>query len=205
MWDMLLFVGIINFFAAASPGPDFFMVMKNSLSYSKRIALITCFGIVAGIATHMSYCIAGIAVIIQTTPWLFTLLRYAGSAYLIWIGAKALLSRAKGTTYISQTERVTISDKKAFMQGYLCNLLNPKATMFFLAIFTQALASDSSLLDKFAVAMVIIVESLIWWPVVALTFQSELVRRRYYKLQFLVDKLLGVILIALGIKVALGV
>ncbi|MCT6885322.1 MAG: LysE family transporter [Gilliamella apis] len=188
-----------------SPGPDFFLVLKNSLSYNRKMALMTCLGVISAIAIHMSYCVAGIAVLITATPWLYNALRYAGAAYLLWIGIKALLAKSSATTYISkQTQPINVTAKAAFMQGLLCNLLNPKATLFFLAIFTQLLNADSTLMDKLLVAFIIWLEALLWWPLVVFIFQTQIVQRRYFKLQFIIDKLLGVILILLGVKVALG-
>lgn len=204
-WEMSFFVSTICLLAMVSPGPDFFIVLKNSLRYTKKSALMTALGVFIGICTHMVYCVAGIAIIIKTTPWLFTMLRYGGAAYLIWIGLKALL--AKGTPaiyYGSGEERQTLSLKKAFLQGYLCNLLNPKATLFFLSIFTQVLSAESSLFEKGWIAFIIIFEALIWWPTVVYLFQTEWIQRRFFKVQFIIDKLLGLILIALGIKVAIG-
>nr|WP_217332948.1 LysE family transporter [Gilliamella apis] len=188
-----------------SPGPDFFLVLKNSLSYNRKMALMTCLGVISAIAIHMSYCVAGIAVLITATPWLYNALRYAGAAYLLWIGIKALLAKSSATTYISkQTQPINVTAKAAFMQGLLCNLLNPKATLFFLAIFTQLLNADSTLMDKLLVAFIIWLEALLWWPLVVFIFQTQIVQRRYFKLQFIIDKLLGLILILLGVKVALG-
>lgn len=202
-YDLFIVVATIGLLGMVSPGPDFFMVVKNSLNYQRKYALMTCLGVIMGIFTHMSYCIAGIAVLIKTTPWLFTFLRYAGAAYLAWIGFKALLAKNSGVSYVNQSAKImNVTYRKAFIQGYLCNLLNPKATLFFLAIFTQVLALDSSLMDKLIVAFIIWVEAIIWWPIVTAIFQSELIRRRYFKIQFLVDKLLGVILLGLAIKVA---
>lgn len=204
-YEIFVFVVTVSFLAMVSPGPDFFLVVKNSLSYPRSYALMTTVGIISAVVVHMFYCVAGIAVIITTTPWLFTLLRYAGAAYLIWIGIKALFAKSSGTTYVQANEQqIQISHYKAFMQGFLCNLLNPKATLFFLAVFTQVLAIDSLFLDKLWVATIIWVEAAIWWPLVVFIFQSSAIQRRYFKLQLVIDKLLGIILIALGIKVALG-
>lgn len=205
-WDLLFVAATVSFLGMISPGPDFFLVIKNSLSHHRKYAMMTCLGVVMAIFTHMIYCVAGIAIIIKATPWLFTLLRYAGAFYLIWIGIKAILAKASGSTYIGQdSQKHNITYKKAFLQGYLCNLLNPKATLFFLAIFTQVLAVDSSLTDKLAVAFIIWLEAVIWWPCVVTVFQSEMIQRRYFKIQFIVDKLFGLILIGLGLKVALGI
>ncbi|MWN04832.1 LysE family translocator [Gilliamella sp. Pas-s95] len=204
-FDTLILVATISFLGMISPGPDFFLVLKNSLSYNRKMALLTCLGVIIAILVHMSYCVAGIAVLITATPLLYNALRYAGAAYLIWLGIKALIASKPNTTYIGkQQTKQSISEKSAFMQGFLCNLLNPKATLFFLATFTQVLNAESSTFDKLIVALIIWIEAIFWWPFVVLIFQTQSVQRRYFKIQFIIDKLLGVILITLGIKVALG-
>ncbi|NUE95681.1 LysE family transporter [Gilliamella sp. ESL0232] len=204
-FDTLIFVSTISFLGMISPGPDFFLVLKNSLSYNRKIALLTCLGVIIAILVHMSYCIAGIAVLITTTPLLYNALRYAGATYLIWLGIKALMAKKTNITYIGEQQILqSISGKSAFMQGFLCNLLNPKATLFFLATFTQVLNAESSIFDKLIVASIIWIEAIFWWPFVVFIFQTQSVQRRYFKLQFIIDKLLGIILITLGIKVALG-
>ncbi|OTQ07066.1 lysine transporter LysE [Gilliamella apicola] len=203
--DTLILVTTISFLGMISPGPDFFLILKNSLSYSRKIALMSCLGVIMAILIHMSYCVAGIAILIATTPILYNGLRYAGSAYLLWLGIKALLAKNTGTTYLTQqSSNKCISVKTAFMQGLFCNLLNPKATLFFLAIFTQVLNADSSIIDKLLVALIIWIEAVFWWPFVVYIFQTQAVQRRYFKIQIIIDKLLGIILITLGIKVALG-
>lgn len=203
--DTLILVITISCLGMISPGPDFFLVLKNSLSYNRKMALMTCLGVISAIAIHMSYCVAGIAVLITATPWLYNALRYAGAAYLLWIGVKALLAKSTGTAYFSkQALELNVTAKAAFMQGLLCNLLNPKATLFFLAIFTQLLNASSTMVDKLVVAFIIWLEAAIWWPMVVFVFQTQIVQRRYFKLQIIIDKLLGVILILLGVKVALG-
>lgn len=203
--DTLILVITISCLGMISPGPDFFLVLKNSLSYNRKIALMTCLGVISAIAIHMSYCVAGIAVLITATPWLYNALRYAGAAYLLWIGVKALLAKSSGIAYVSkQALELNVTAKAAFMQGLLCNLLNPKATLFFLAIFTQLLNASSTMVDKLVVAFIIWLEAAIWWPMVVFVFQTQIVQRRYFKLQVIIDKLLGVILIVLGVKVGLG-
>ncbi|MWP48643.1 MULTISPECIES: LysE family transporter [unclassified Gilliamella] len=204
-FDTLILVTTINFLGMISPGPDFFLVLKNSLSYNRKVALLTGLGVITAILVHMSYCVAGVAVLIATTPLLYNALRYAGATYLIWLGIKALMAKKTNITYIGEQQILqSISGKSAFMQGFLCNLLNPKATLFFLATFTQVLNAESSIFDKLIVASIIWMEAIFWWPFVVFIFQTQSIQHRYFKLQFIIDKLLGIILIILGIKVALG-
>ncbi|EBX3952635.1 LysE family translocator, partial [Salmonella enterica subsp. enterica serovar Offa] len=94
MYDATLMVTTIAALGMISPGPDFFLIVKNAARYQRAAAMMTALGVLSAIAIHMTYCVAGLAVIITTTPWLFMLLKYAGAAYLIWIGINSLLARA---------------------------------------------------------------------------------------------------------------
>lgn len=198
------FVASIATLGILSPGPDFFMVIKNAARYRRLPAMMTALGIVAGTSTHMAYCVAGLAVVITTTPWLFDILKYAGAAYLIWVGLLALLSRGHTSTSPNDAAVQDVALGKAFIQGYLCNLLNPKATLFFLSIFTQVLSVTSGLDDKLWYAGVIVTISAVWWPLLVMLIQNAPVRRGLARAQKIVDKMLGGLLIALGIKVALS-
>lgn len=204
MLETSLFVATIATLGMISPGPDFFLVIKNAARYRRSAAMMTALGVILGVATHMSYCVAGLAVVITTTPWLFNFLKYAGACYLIWIGIQALLSRGESKFSIDNAAQSPITLKAAFLQGYLCNLLNPKATLFFLAVFTQILQINSGVGEKLWYASIIWVLAVIWWPLLVILIQSVPVRRGLAKVQKVVDKLLGGLLIGLGIKVALS-
>ncbi|CNK45615.1 threonine efflux protein [Yersinia enterocolitica] len=204
MLETSLFVATIATLGMLSPGPDFFLVIKNAARYRRSAAMMTALGVILGVATHMSYCVAGLAVVITTTPWLFNFLKYAGACYLIWIGIQALLSRGESKFSIDNATQSPITLKAAFLQGYLCNLLNPKATLFFLAVFTQILQINSGVGEKLWYASIIWVLAVIWWPLLVILIQSAPVRRGLAKVQKVVDKLLGGLLIGLGIKVALS-
>lgn len=204
MLETSLFVATIATLGMISPGPDFFLVIKNAARYRRSAAMMTALGVILGVATHMSYCVAGLAVVITTTPWLFNFLKYAGACYLIWIGIQALLSRGESKFSIDNATQSPITLKAAFLQGYLCNLLNPKATLFFLAVFTQILQINSGVGEKLWYASIIWVLAVIWWPLLVILIQSAPVRRGLAKSQKVVDKLLGGLLIGLGIKVALS-
>lgn len=132
---------------------------------------------ILGVATHMAYCVAGLAVLITTTPWLFNALKYTGAVYLIWIGIQALRSRGGGTLDLAVGGVQRVGHWSAFLQGYLCNLLNPKATLFFLAVFTQVLSLDSSFAEKLWYAGIIVGLAALWWPLLVVLIQSAVVRR----------------------------
>ncbi|EOW6620092.1 LysE family transporter [Cronobacter dublinensis] len=204
MLETTLFVATIAALGMLSPGPDFFLVIKNAARYPRSAAMMTAAGVIAGVITHMTYCVAGIAVVIITTPWLFGALKYVGAAYLVWLGVNALLARGTTSLALDGVAQESTSLKKAFLQGYLCNLLNPKATLFFLAMFTQVLNVNSGMMEKLWYAGIIVALTLVWWPLLVWLIQSAPVRRGLTKAQKVIDKLLGGMLLALGIKVALS-
>ena len=117
MLETTLFVASIAFLGMLSPGPDFFLVIKNAARYPRIAALMTSLGVICGVITHMSYCVAGLAVVITTTPWLFDLLKYVGAAYLIWVGIQALFSRSNSKMNLDGLEPQQVKLRTAFVQG----------------------------------------------------------------------------------------
>ncbi len=155
MYETSILIATIATLGMLSPGPDFFLIIKNAARYQRSAALMTAMGVISAVALHMSYCVAGLAVLITTTPWLFNILKYAGAAYLIWIGIKSLMPNKGQQIDLNHTQHEVVTFKKAFMQGFLCNVLNPKATLFFLAVFTQVLSVDSTFGEKLWIAFII--------------------------------------------------
>ncbi|MDR2243755.1 MAG: LysE family transporter [Providencia alcalifaciens] len=204
MYQTSIMVATIAALGMISPGPDFFLIIKNAARYQRSAAMMTAFGIIVAIALHMSYCVAGLAVLITTTPWLFNILKYAGAAYLIWIGIKSLMPQKAQSVDLMSNQHEHVTFKKAFMQGFLCNVLNPKATLFFLAIFTQVLSVDSTFSEKLWFAFIIWGLAVIYWPILVCLIQGAPVRKGLAKVQKYVDKVLGVVLVAFGIRVALS-
>lgn len=88
--SLILTVALLHLLAVVSPGPDFILCARNSLTYSRRIGLWTAFGFSLGIALHMVYCIAGIAVVISQSILVFNILKWVGALYLIYIGVQSL-------------------------------------------------------------------------------------------------------------------
>ena len=204
MLQSTLLVTTIALLAMLSPGPDFFLVVKNAARYQRGPALATAAGICAAIIVHMVYCVAGLAVVIATTPWLYGILKYAGAGYLVWIGIQALLARGGGSLQLGDGRKEDIGLGAAFVQGLLCNLLNPKATLFFLSVFTQILDQLTTTLAKLWFAFIIWALAAIWWPLLVFLIQRPVVQRGLSRVQKAVDKLLGGVLVALGVKVALS-
>jgi threonine/homoserine/homoserine lactone efflux protein len=129
MIDQLLVIVGITFLVLVSPGPDMILVVRNTLLAGRRAGLQTSLGILAGNLVHITYCVIGIGWIISQSILAFTVLKYAGAAYLIYLGITSFRSGARhlDANSIKKSPRSRIW----CVQGFFNNLLNPKGTLFF--------------------------------------------------------------------------
>lgn len=211
MIDMYLssWLVLVAVFAAAvvSPGPDFVMSVRNSLVYGRRAGVLTAIGFALGVFVHASYAVLGIGAIIAHSIILFNIVKYAGAAYLIYIGVQALRSKGASAAAIEaglQGSSESKSDWHSLRDGFLTNLLNPKATLFFVALFTQIIDPGMPLYVKALFGVTCALMVALWFMLVAVLMTQPAVRNRYLALSATIDKALGVLLIAFGVKVALS-
>ncbi|QMT61195.1 LysE family translocator [Legionella sp. PC997] len=200
----LLLLMMICFIGMISPGPDFILVTKNAFFYPKRQALATAFGIVSGCLFHATYCILGLAFIITQSIILYTTIKYAGACYLIYLGLKGLKSNHSAIIDQDKSSIKNITVSKAYMEGVLCNALNPKLAIFLLSLFTQFVSMNASMSDKALVAGVFVTESALYWPLLVLFLQSNKVRAVFANFQAVLSRLFGGLLVYIGIRVILS-
>jgi RhtB (resistance to homoserine/threonine) family protein len=203
-WESALALSAICFFAMASPGPDFIVVTRSAIAYPRKQALVTALGIAAGCLLHAGYCIVGLAVIVAQSIVVFSFIKYAGAAYLIYLGFKGLTAQdGKNQSEAAPVPR-SPSMSSAFVEGFLCNALNPKCALFLLSLFTQFISPDASFLAKTQVAAIFVIESLLYWPLLVLLLQLRQVRMFFTQWRTTMDRLCGALLVALGLRVALS-
>lgn len=202
--DEFLLIAISHFFAVASPGPDFALVLKQSIQKGRNNALVTSAGIATGILVHVSYCVLGVAIVISQSPTLFAVLKYLAAAYLAYIGVMALLSKPashQSEQVLAQTESESMV--KAFSRGFLVNALNPKATLFFLSLFTLVISVDTPILIQAGYGMYMAVATLVWFSFLSVVLSREKVRAFFLSAGHWFDRGIGVVLIALAVRVVL--
>lgn len=194
---------LIHFFALLSPGPDFIMAIKNSLRYSRNTGIFTAVGFGLGIAVHILYSIAGIALIISQSIILFNIIKILGALYLIYIGYKSITSKSSHADLSTESAKEDISPITAIRIGFLTNVLNPKATLFFLSLFTLVISPDTPTLTLVTMSLLMVMNTTIWFSLVAVFFTQKTVQNQYKKFESIFNKIFGTALVALGIKVAL--
>ena len=192
-------IALMHFVAVASPGPDFAVVLKQSLQKGLRPALWTSIGIGAGILLHVLYSILGISLVIKTTPWLFQFLLYIAAAYFIWIGLSALRSKPSSVQTLDTQDSAKSKWYKAFGLGFLTNGLNPKATLFFLALFTAAIPAETSLMTKAFYGGYLAVATGLWFCFLSYVSNFKHIRLAYQSHGHWFDRLMGVVLIIMAI------
>lgn len=198
-----LTITLIIILAAISPGPDFAVVVKNSLQHNRLSGIFTALGVSCSLLVHTTYCILGLAVIIAQSLLLFNLIKYLGAAYLIFIGVKSLLAKRKLIPKIhEQIPHGTLSMAKSFTEGLLCNLLNPKAIMFILAFFSLVVKPSTSMLLQFALSIEISLIHFVWFSWLAVMITHHRIKESLNKIEFYIVKIMGLVLIVFGTHIA---
>lgn len=196
-WPEFLTVALIHFLAVASPGPDFAIVLRQAIFQSRRNALLTAVGIGLAILVHVTYSLLGIGLLIQQSVALFNVLKVAGALYLTWIAFHCL--RAKpGHMEIRPESSERQSPGKAFRLGFLTNTLNPKATLFFVSVFSVVISPGTPTLVQGFYGLYMAVATGLWFMLVALFFTLPRVRAGFARFGHWLDRLMGGVLLALA-------
>ncbi|MBP7204482.1 MAG: LysE family transporter [Propionivibrio sp.] len=194
-------VATITILAVISPGADFAMVTRNSMMRSRRAGMLTSVGISLGVLVHVAYSMAGIGLLISRSILLFSAIKFAGAAYLIYLGITMLKARKIDAT-ADASETAPLSDFAALRIGFLTNALNPKTTLFVVSLFTQVIRVDTPLLTQLGYGAFMSLAHLVWFVLVAFAFSSEAARRFVATSRHLIERAIGTILLGLGIALA---
>jgi RhtB (resistance to homoserine/threonine) family protein len=201
-----LTIALIHFLAVISPGPDFVIITRNSLVYSRKTGIFTAAGLGCGIVLHATYSLLGIGLVISKSILLFNTIKWIGALYLIYIGWKSLTAKHQKNIEADPAARSQkdLSAWQAFRTGFLCNALNPKATLFMLALFTQVIDPLTPLAVQIGYGLYMGAATFIWFSFVASVFSFKPIKAAFARIQESVERVMGAVLIALGIKVALS-
>lgn len=194
--------------ATMSPGPAFVVAMHYGVSYSRRAAIFLALGLGMGVAAHVLFVLVGISLLISQSVLLYSAIKYAGAAYLFYIGIKNLRS-ARKAPQVKVEDRATsevgeIGALKAFVTGFMTNLLNPKAVIFFTAVFTQFISADtpSSVLALYGGTSVMI--EFVWFACLGIVLTNERIKGYFTRVMRWIEGVCGGLLVALGVKLALS-
>lgn len=188
-----------------TPGQDTFYILGRTLSQGRAAGLMSALGISAGCLVHTLLAAFGVSAILATSPIAFQVVKYAGAAYLIWLGVKMLLDSRAGA--VEMVEFTPDRSLAIFRAGLLTNVLNPKVALFFMAFLPQFVAPDASsrILSLLFLGLVFVVNGLVWccvlvWGASSLSTQ---LRARQGAGTWL-KRLAGMVFVGLGVRLAVS-
>ncbi|AZZ94501.1 LysE family translocator [Hahella sp. KA22] len=200
-WTEFLTVALAHLLAVASPGPDFAVVMRQSLCRGLKPALWTSTGIGSGILLHITYSLLGIGLLISQSVVAFNVLKWIGAAYLIWVGFQCL--RAKPQAPSDEPLQQALPSEsawQAFRLGFLTNVLNPKATLFFVALFSVVISPDTPKWVQGIYGGWMFVATTLWFCGFSFFLSGERVRRVFQRCSHWIERVMGVVLFGLAAR-----
>ena len=200
--DLILTIALIHLVACLSPGPDIFLVVLNSLRHGWRTGVATTAGILTGVTLHITLGIAGISYLITRSERWELAIGLAGGAWLLYLGGRGILSAGKVVTDATRRERINqpaASFSAAWTQGLLVNLLNPKALLYFLSLFSVMLGPDIRLTTKIASGATLLGVQALAFSTVAILMDRPQFKDQWLRTQIWLDRAISLIFIALGL------
>lgn len=201
---LVLTILFIHLLAVASPGPDFIVAVRNSLSFGRRAGVFTAIGFGLGICIHLLYCYFGIAILISQNPVIFSAIKIVGGIYLLYIAYQIFMHRNDlvNTENISEeVKEKKMTDKQAISSGFWTNALNPKATLFFLGLFSTAIPNNIDLKVLLVICFFLAFNTFLWFTFVAFVFTQEKSRKLFIKNAFYINIALATVLALLSLKI----
>ncbi|RBQ29578.1 LysE family translocator [Aliarcobacter vitoriensis] len=186
--------------ALISPGPDFMITIKQTINQGKKYAYYSSLGIGFGIVIHLVYTFLGFGLIIKVFPDFLNFVRILGAIYLIYLGIGSFRSNSSKIKIKSEKDK-QYSFKKSFILGFLCNLLNPKATLFFLSIFTTIVSINTPFYIQGLYGLYCVLANILWYILIANILSQKKNMELFNKYRNIIDKFIGTVLILLGLKI----
>ncbi|MFD7320313.1 LysE family translocator [Streptomyces sp. NPDC059875] len=164
--QLIAFIGVAAGMVAM-PGADFTVVVRSALA-SRRAGVASAVGVAGGLLVHTALAVAGLAAVLIAVPVLYRVLQIAGGAYVLYLGVQALrgaLRTTAGTPVDTAGERAV---GRALRQGFLANVLNPKAPVLFLSLLPQFVPDGVAVVPRtLLLASIVVLLALLWFPLVA--------------------------------------
>ena len=206
MLILFLTVALVHLVALISPGPDFFFVSQTAVSRSRREAMMGVIGISLGIVVWAGVALMGLHLLLEKMAWLHQVIMVGGGLYLLWMGWQLLRSaRAKQAAPTDEAPKVELPARgRTFMRGFLTNLSNPKAVIYFGSVFSLFVGDDVGSAERWGLFVLIVTETFAWFSIVAMVFALPVMRRGYQRLAKWIDGVAGGLFAGFGIHLIIS-
>lgn len=189
-----------------APGPDLLYILTKTIANGKKVGIASALGVCTGALFHVAAAALGLSAILVSSALAFSIVKFIGVAYLLYLAYQSFRSAGTGLTIDSEGQPKE-SAWKAFKQGVLVDILNPKVALFFMAFLPQFIREGHGsvplqllYLGLLIIAVAIVVE--VSYVLLAAKITNKV--RASKKISVLLDRVVGTVFVALGIKLALG-
>ena len=169
MTGRLLAFSAFSLLLAITPGPDFALVTRNALAFGRRGALFTCAGLTAGVGVWVVASAVGLAVVLERSTLIYTIVRVAGAAYLAYLGVTTLLASRHRPAPLAITASRPAKSSRIWSQGMLSASLNPKLGVFFVSVLPQFIDPHDALAQSLLFGAIFLVIGIAWMTVYGLS------------------------------------
>ena len=194
---------IADFLAVCTPGPDFVLTLRNTLKGSRACGIATAVGISTGIAIHVAYSTFGVAALLTKFDNISLVLKILGGSYLIYLGYKSLASTSPNATF-TNNHQDHVSIRSSFYSGFITNILNPKAFLFYISLYTVILTPETPSWVYVTLAICFVSTTLIWFSLVSMVADSPRFKNKFHQHETHTMRLFGYIMMAFGVYVLLS-
>lgn len=184
-----------------TPGPDFLFIFRTRIAYGLRHALMGVLGVGCGLIVHNLYALLGVALLIQKTPALYTILQIIGALYLLYLAGSIFFSKKLLMDTDSNNAQNSVPIHRSFLNGFLVNLLNVKVTFFILAFYTTILPAKMDFYMRSCFAVSIILGSIVFFSFLAITVSIPQILAFLKKMGRIFDYLVGLLFIFFAIEI----
>lgn len=195
-------LAIAHFIALIIPGPDFAIVLKQSITHGKKTALYTSLGIGTALSIHVALGLLGTSILIAQSDVAFSSLQYLGAAYLLYLGMKSIRATPSPSEKAETKRPLKPSLRHAFLSGFFTNALNPKVTLFCLSLFSVIIAPTTSTEARLIYAAYMSLSTVTWFSFLSVVLGNTKVRNFFRKKAYWFERVMGVVFIALSIRIA---
>lgn len=205
-WAEFLTIAIAHLFAVASPGPDFAVVMRQCVTGGTRAGVWTSLGVGSAILLHMTYCILGVAILLSQSSAFFNTMKFIAAGYLFYLGLQSIrLSFRVKQKDNTESKSTVVEPRSAFILGFLTNGLNPKATLFFLALFTVVIDSSTPTIIQVFYGAYLAIATFTWFAILSRFLGREGIRELLLRSGAWLERAMGSILIFLAVQIVISV
>lgn len=193
-------VVFLHMFAVMSPGPDFFLITRQSLRHGRNVTIWTAFGIGSGILFHSILAITGIVLLITSNEFYLSILKYICSGYLLYLGVSSVM-RTSSFEYSPNGSKW--SNTNGFAVGLITNITNIKALLFFITLFGVVLNTDNT--ERLIIyGLYMALATFIWFSFIGYVFTSQVFKSRFIKFFGYFEKGLGLILVIIAMQLIIS-